>query len=79
MKFVFFTVEQNPDLSGYHPHFLLWLADDKTAIKQFTENSLRGKKDNQTVNTFLEPFNPECGVAYILKEISLNPDGFDLI
>jgi hypothetical protein len=78
---LFYTVEQNPDLSGYHAHFLLWLdVDDKTAIKQFTEKSLRGKSDNQTVNTFMERFNPnEGGVAYILKEINLNPDGFDLI
>jgi len=78
---LFYTVEQNPDLSGSHAHFLLWLdADDKTAIKQFTEKSLRGKSDNQTVNTFMERFNPnEGGVAYILKEINLNPDGFDLI
>ena len=31
---LFYTVEQNPDLSGYHAHFLLWLdEDDKTAIK----------------------------------------------
>lgn len=78
---LFYTVEQNADLSGYHAHFLLWLdADDKTAIKKFTENSLRGKNDNHTVNTYLERFNPdEGGVAYILKEINLNPDGFDLI
>lgn len=78
---LFYTVEHNPNLSGYHAHFLLWLdADDKTAIKQFTENSLRGNSDNQTVNTFMERFNPnEGGVAYILKEINLNPDGFDLI
>lgn len=78
---LFYTVEQNPDLSGYHAHFLLWLdEDDKTAIKQFTENSIRGKNDNHTVNTFMERFNPnEGGVAYILKEINLNPDGFDLI
>jgi len=57
----------------------LWLdAEDKTAIKQFTENSLRGKSVN--VNTYLERFNPnEGGVAYILKDINLNPDGFDLI
>ncbi len=74
-------MEQNPDLSSYHAHFLLWLhAEDKTSIKQFTENSLRGKNDNQTVNTFMECFKPnEGGVAYILKEINLNPDGFDLI
>ncbi len=72
-------MEQNPDLSGYHAHFLLWLdSEDKTAIKQFTQNSLRGK--NVNVNTYLERFNPdEGGVAYVLKEINLNPDGFDLI
>jgi hypothetical protein len=76
---LFYTVEQNPDLSGYHAHFLLWLdAEDKTAIKQFTETSLRGKSIN--VNTYLEHNNPnEGGVAYILKEINLNPDGYDLI
>jgi len=78
---LFYTMEKNPDLSGYHAHFLLWLdAEDKTAIKLFTENSLRGKSDKQTVNTFIECFNPdEGGVGYILKEINLNPDGFDLI
>ncbi len=78
---LFYTVEQNPDLSGYHAHFLLWLdAEDKTAIKQFTENSLRGKSDSQMVNTFIERFNPnEGGVAYVLKEINLSPDGYDLI
>jgi len=32
------------------------------------------------MNTLLEPFNTEeSGFAYILKKISLNPDGFDLI
>ena len=78
---LFYTVEQNPVLSGYHAHFLLWLdEEDKTAIKQFAENTLRGNSDNQTVNTYLERFNPDEGaVAYILKEINLNPDGFDLI
>jgi hypothetical protein len=78
---LFYTIERNPDKDGYHAHFLLWTdADDKTAMKQFAENSLRGKSDNQTVNTFMEPFNPdEGGVAYILKEINLNPDGYDLI
>jgi hypothetical protein len=76
---LFYTVEQNPDLSGYHAHFLLWQnAEDKTAIKQFIENSLRGKIVN--VNPYLERFNPdEGGVAYILKDINLNPDGYDLI
>ena len=76
---LFYTVEQNTDHSGYHAHFLLWMdADDKKAIKQFTENSLRGKSVN--VNTYLERFNPdEGGVAYILKDINLNPDGYDLI
>jgi hypothetical protein len=74
-------VEKNPDLSENHAHFLLWLdADDKTAIKQFTKHNLRVKSNNQTVNTYVERFNPEKGgVAYILKEINLNPDGFDLI
>lgn len=78
---LFYTVEQNTDLSGYHAHFLLWLdAEDRTAIKQFTENSLRGKSDNHTVNTFMDRFNPnEGGVAYILKDINLNPDGYDLL
>jgi hypothetical protein len=76
---LFYTVEQNPDLSGYHAHFLLWLdADDKTAIKQFAENSLRGKSLNG--NTYLERFNQnEGGVAYVLKEINLYPDGYDLV
>jgi hypothetical protein len=78
---LFFTVEQNSDCNGYHAHFLLWTdANDKTKIKHFTENKLRGKNENQTVNTYLERFNPEeGGVAYILKEINLNPDGYDLI
>lgn len=45
-----------------------------------SENSLKGKSDEQTVNTYLEPFKPEVGgVAYILKEINLNLDGFELI
>ena len=78
---LFYTVEQNPDLCGYHAHFLLWSdSDNKTELKRFAENSLRGKSDEQTVNTYIEQFNPEeGGVSYILKEISLNPDGFDLI
>ena len=78
---LFYAVEQNPDFSGYHAHFLLWSdSENKTELKRFTENSLRGKSDEQTVNTYLEPFNPEeGGVVYVLKEISLNPDGFDLI
>ena len=72
---------KNPDFSAYHAHFLLWLdAEVKTVIIHFTENSLKGKSDNQTVNTFLEHFNPvEGGVTYILNEINLNADGFDLI
>ena len=78
---LFYTVKQTPDLSGYHVHFLLWLdVEDKTAITYFTKSTLRGKNDNQTVNTILERFNPdEVGVAYILKEINSNPDRFDLI
>jgi hypothetical protein len=78
---LFYAVEQNSDLSGYHAHFLLWLdVDDKTAIIRFNENSLRGKSDNQTLNTYLERFNlDQGGVAYILKEINLNLDVFDLI
>jgi hypothetical protein len=78
---LFYAVEQNPDFSGYHAHFLLWSdSENKTELKRFAENSLRGKSNEQTVNTYLEPFNPEeGGVAYILKEIIWNPDGFDLI
>jgi len=78
---LFYAVEQNPDFSGYHAHFLLWSdSENKTELKRFAENSLRGKSDEQMVNTFMERFNPnEGGVAYILKEINLNPDGFDLI
>lgn len=77
----FYTVEQNLGLSGYNIHFLLWLdSEGKTAIKHFIENNLMGKNDNQTVNTFMERFNPYAGgVAYILKEINLNPDDYNLI
>jgi hypothetical protein len=72
---------KNTDFSAYHANFFLWLdSENKLELKQFTENSLRGKNDNQTVNTFLERSIPdEGGLAYILKEINLNPDGFDLI
>ncbi len=78
---LFYTVEQNPNLSGYHAHFLLWTdAENKAELKRFAENSLRGKSNVLTVNTYIKQFYPEeGGVAYILKEISLNPDGFDLI
>ncbi len=71
---------KNPDFSGYHANFLMWLdSENKLVLKKFAKNSLRGKSDNQTVNTFMERLNPnEGGVAYILKEINLNPDGFDL-
>ena len=78
---LFYTIERKPDESGYPAHFLLWSdSEKKVELKRFAENGLRGKSDVQTVNTYLELFNPEeGGVAYILKEISLNPDGFDLI
>lgn len=81
MKFVlYYSLEQNTNQSVYNAHFLYWLdAEDKTAIKQFTENSLKGKNEN-TVNTFSERFNPgEDGVDCILTEINLYSDGFDLI
>ena len=78
---LFYMVEQNTYLSGYHAHFLLWSdSENKSELKQFEENSLRGKSEIQTVNTYLEPFDTKEGsVAYILKQINLNPDGFDLI
>jgi hypothetical protein len=64
----FNTVEHNPDKSGYHAHFLLWTdSENKSELKQFPENSLRGKSDNQTVNTFIEPFNPDDGFCLIWK------------
>jgi hypothetical protein len=64
-------VEKNPDLSGYHAHFLLCSdSENKSELKLFAENILRGKSDNQNVNTFLEPFNPDDdGAPNILKEI----------
>jgi hypothetical protein len=74
-------MEKNPDYRENHPHFLLWSdSENKLESKRFAENILRSKSDNQNVNTFLEPFNPDEGdVPNILKEINLNPDGFDLI
>ena len=74
-------MEKNPNHRGNHANFLLWSDSvNKSESKRFAENILRGKSDSQTMNTFLELFNPyEGGVPNILKEINLNPDGFDLI
>jgi hypothetical protein len=60
---------KNLNFTGYDTNFLLWLdSENKLELKQFAENNLKGKNDNQTVNTFLKRFNPdEGGVAYILK------------
>lgn len=78
---LFYVCEKNPDRDGYHTHFLLWTdIANKAEVKKFTENHFRGNGAKQFANTKIEKYEPnEGGVGYCLKQMHLNPDGYDYL
>jgi hypothetical protein len=78
---LFFVTETNPDLTGYHAHFLFWTDSPlKTEIRSCIENYLRGRKDVDKANTRIEKYIMNGGaIQYMLKETTKNKDGYDFL
>jgi len=75
-----FASERNEADSGFHNHFVLYCSDDgkNTKVKEYTDSYFRGKGIGAL--TKIERYDPELnGVNYILKSISLVPDGWDIL
>lgn len=76
---LFYVTEENPDLTGFHSHFILWTNNkNKSGIKSLTENYLRGRKD--VANTLIENYADDGGaIPYMLKQTTRFKDGYNLL
>ena len=76
---MFFTTESN-DEGGFHNHFILW-TDIKSAksVTGTFEKHFRGKGSVSFANTKINKYDPnQGGIGYILKELQIRKDGYDL-
>jgi hypothetical protein len=83
---IWYNVEQNPDLSGYHAHFVIKTSyNNHEAIQKWLKHYLGKFETSKTENTIdssvhIDRFhvNDEW-LAYITKQIDTIPDGYDLL
>lgn len=75
-----FASERNPSDNGYHNHFVIYSTDGKhdPKVKDYADSYFRRK--GIAALTEIVPYVEELnGVNYILKDISLVPDGWDIL
>jgi hypothetical protein len=75
-----FASERNEADNGFHNHFVIYSSDGgkNTKMKEYSENYFRSKGIGAF--TKIERYDPNLnGVNYILKDISLVPDGWDFL
>lgn len=83
---IWFTIEKNPDRSGYHAHFVLKTSCNKHEAMQKWIKYYLGKYDNsKTDNTIdasihVDRFKYDDNwLEYITKQMHILPDGYDLL
>ena len=75
-----FASEKNPADNGYHNHFLLYSTDGNQdpRVKVYADSYFRSNGIGALAK--IEPYKKELnGINYILKEISMVPDGWDIL
>jgi hypothetical protein len=83
IKFTFFfATELNSFRDGYHLHYLLDF-DNENDFKRIlfaSESFFKRKRKKLAANTLIEKFDKEKdGISYILKQIKMLPDGYDVM
>jgi hypothetical protein len=83
---IWYNVEQNPDLSGYHAHFVLKTNyKNNDAIQKWLKHYLGKYETSKTENTIdssvhIDRFQVnDDWLEYITKQIEIMPDGYDLL
>ena len=78
----FFVTERNSSRDGMHSHFLLSIGEEypQANVQDFIEKHFKGYGEEQYANVLVEEFD-QCkdGIGYLLKELKLQPDGYDLL
>lgn len=75
-----YASEKNTYDNGFHNHFVLYCSDHgkNAKVKEYTDSYFRSKGIGAL--TKVERYDPDLnGVNYILKDISLVPDGWDFL
>lgn len=75
-----FASEQNSTNIGYHNHFVIYSTDGHhdSKVKEYVDSYFRAKGIGAL--TKVERYDPaKNGVNYILKDIALVPDGWDIL
>ncbi len=75
-----FASERNAEDNGFHNHFVIYCSDGgkNIKVKEYTEDYFRSKGIGAL--TKIERYDPALnGVNYILKDIALVPDGWDIL
>ncbi len=83
---IWYNVEQNPDLSGYHAHFVLKTNyKNNDAIQKWLKHYLGKFETSHTENTIdssvhIDRFQVnDTWLEYITKQMDEMPDGYDLL
>lgn len=75
-----YASERNKADNGFHNHFVLYSSDggNNIKVKEYTDSYFRSKGIGAL--TKIERYDPELnGVNYILKDIALVTDGWDIL
>lgn len=78
---LFFATEINSDRSGFHVHFLIDYnnAVSGKKIKSFCATYFKKRSKRIAADLLIEEFDRgKGGINYILKQINLFPDGYDI-
>jgi len=78
----FFVTERNSARNGMHSHFLLSMGEEysKAKVQDFIEKHFKGYGEEQYADVLIEEFDKsKDGIGYLLKELKLQPDGYDFL